>query len=93
MIQVETEARNGTNLTTGVFFLLVYHDMSNIHFIGCSNQTDCIQISASIVGDLLLLEKRGIVAYAAFIKIQVQVFAPVIMFIGDNPRASEVLNH
>ena len=67
--------------------------LSNIHFIWCSNQTDCIQISAPIVGDLLLLEQRGIVAYDAFLKNQVQVFAPVIMFIGDNPRASEVLNH
>ena len=52
--------------------------LSNIHFIGCSNQADCIQISAPIVGNLLLLEQRGIVAYDAFMKNQVQVFAPVI---------------
>ena len=67
--------------------------LSNIHFIACSNRADCMQISAPIVGDLLLLEQRGIKAFDAHLQKQVRVFAPVLIFIGDNPRASEILNH
>ena len=65
----------------------------NNHFIGCSNRADCMQISAPIVGDLLLLEQRGIVAFDALLQKMVKVFAPVLIFIGDNPRASEFVNH
>ena len=43
--------------------------------------------------DLLLLEQRGIKAFDAHLQKQVRVFAPVLIFIGDNPRASEILNH
>ena len=65
----------------------------NIHFIGTSNRANCLEISAPIVGDLLLLEQRGIVVYDAFLQKQVKLFAPVLLFMGDNPRASELLNH
>lgn len=67
--------------------------LSNIHFIGCSNQANCMEISAPIAGDLLLLEQRGIIAYDALLQKQVRVIAPIIVFTGDNPRASEILNH
>lgn len=67
--------------------------LSNIHFISCSNRAPCMDLCAPIAGDLLLLEERGIVAYDAFLKKDVRVIAPVIAFICDNPRASEITNH
>ena len=66
---------------------------SNIHFISCSNQAPCLDLAPPIVGDLLLLEQRGVTVYDAFLKRNIRVIAPVITFICDNPRASELVNH
>ena len=49
--------------------------LSNIHFIGCSNRANCMEISAPIVGDLLLLEQRGIVTYDALLGKQVKLLS------------------
>lgn len=43
--------------------------------------------------ELKQLEEHGVEAYDAFLKKEVLLVAPVLCFIGDNPRASEVVNH
>ena len=49
-------------------------------------------MSGEIVKDLRQLE-RGAVMYDAHLKQEVFVVAPVISFICDNVRASELVNH
>ena len=44
-------------------------------FIGCSNRANCMEISAPIVGDLLLLEQCGIVTYDALLGKQVKLLS------------------
>lgn len=65
----------------------------NIHLISASNQVNAIQMSSCLVRDLVLLEEEGVVMYDASLKQNVLVIAPVICFICDNVRASELLNH
>lgn len=64
----------------------------NIHFIAASNQISAIDMTGAIVEDLKLLEK-GMIMYDAHMKQRVLVLAPVICFICDNVRASEMVNH
>ncbi len=66
--------------------------MQNIHFIGCSNKVDCMDMSASIVSDLTKLEK-GVVMYDYELAKEVFVIAPVLGVLADNPRHSQLLNH
>lgn len=65
----------------------------NIHLIAASNQLSAIDMSHAIVEDLTVLEEEGVVMYDASLKQDVLVFAPVICFICDNGRASELVNH
>ena len=45
------------------------------------------------VSDLVKLETEGVVMYDAHLRTDVLVMAPVLIIIGDNPRASELLLH
>ena len=64
----------------------------NVHFVAASNQLSAIEMSSPIVKDLKELED-GMVMYNSFTKERTLVIAPVICFIGDNGRASEIVNH
>ena len=63
----------------------------NIHLICASNKVPVLQMAQPIV-ELLLLQE-GIEMYDAHLQQDVFVIAPVLAFMGDNPRASEVLGH
>ena len=66
--------------------------MQNIHFVTCSNQTDALSMMEPIITDLKRLEE-GIPAYDAYLKKEVLLVAPVMAFLCDNPRHSELINH
>ena len=51
-------------------------------------QVNCVQIAPPIVEELKSLEMDGFKAFDAFLR-EVLVVAPVIRFIGDNPRNLE----
>ncbi len=67
-------------------------DLNNIHLITCSNKLLCMELAEGFIHDLVQLEE-GVVMYDALLKTNVLVRAPVILIIGDNPRASEILSH
>ena len=64
----------------------------NIHLICASNKVPVLQMAQPIVEELLLLQE-GIEMYDAYLQQNVLVPAPVLAFMGDNPRASEILGH
>ena len=64
----------------------------NIHLICASNKVPVLQMAQPIVEELLLLQE-GIEMYDAHLQKDVLVIAPVLAFMGDNPRASEILGH
>lgn len=66
--------------------------LTSIHFIAASNNVSAVHMSGEIVKDLKDLEK-GIVMYDGHVHQNVLVIAPVICFICDNVRASELVNH
>ena len=66
--------------------------LHNIHFVTCSNQANANDMMEPVVADLKQLEK-GVVAFHPHIEQEVLVVAPVIAFLCDNPRHSELLNH
>ena len=66
--------------------------LHNIHFIGCSNKVDCMDMTVSIAADLKKLEE-GVAMYDSEMDRKELVFAPVIAALADNPRHSEMLNH
>ena len=66
--------------------------LENIHLIAASNLLSAVDMSEEIVKDLNQLEK-GIVMYDSYMKQNALVLAPVICFICDNVRASELVNH
>ncbi len=51
-----------------------------------------MELAEGFIHDLVQLEE-GVVMYDAHLKTNVLVRAPVILIIGDNPRASEILSH
>lgn len=65
----------------------------NIHFCCCSDTVSAVGMSEAIVQELILLENEGITVYDAFLESNVLVVAPLMCLIGDNPRASELMNH
>lgn len=65
---------------------------SNIHLVCCSNRSSAMEMTGPIAEDLILLEK-GMIMYDSVMKMDVYVIAPVISFLCDNVRASELLNH
>ena len=46
-----------------------------------------------IAEELMHLESEGEVMYDAYLDCEILVVAPLLCFIGDNPHASEILNH
>ena len=66
--------------------------MHNIHFVTCSNQASATDMMGPIVADLKCLEE-GIPAYDAYLQREIVLVAPVIAFLCDNRRHSELLNH
>ena len=46
-----------------------------------------------MVEELKELECIGMPEFDAHLQVEVLVVAPVLCFIGDNPRASEIMNH
>ena len=66
--------------------------MENIHLIGASNQVAALEMAEPIVDDLVQLESEGIEVYDAHLKQQVRLFAPVIVILCDNGRATQLLN-
>ena len=69
--------------------------LENIHFICacCSNETSAVEMATPIVEDLSGLEMEGVIVYDAYLKQEVLAVAPVLCILGDNPRASELVNH
>ena len=67
--------------------------LHNIHFLCCSNKMSAMDMCNPLADDLRELEERGINAYDAALQENVLVVAPVICFICDNPRHSEIMNH
>ena len=67
--------------------------LHNIHFVCCSNQMSVMDMCKPLADDLKELEEQGIEAYDAALQEKVLVVAPVICFICDNPRHSEIMNH
>lgn len=65
----------------------------NIHLIAASNQVPAVGMCNSIVNDLNMLEEEGVFMYDASLKQECLVIAPVICFLCDNVRASELVNH
>lgn len=66
--------------------------MHNIHFVTCSNQASATDMMEHIVTDLQRLED-GITVYDAHLQQKSILIAPVMAFLCDNPRHSEMLNH
>lgn len=64
----------------------------NIHFISCSNQANARELMEPLVAELKMLEE-GVPVYDAHLQQEVLVVAPVLAFLCDNPRHSELLNH
>ena len=56
-------------------------------------QVDSIELATPIVKELNALEVEGVVAYDAYLQREVLVIAPVLCFICDNPRASEITSN
>lgn len=50
-------------------------------------------MASPIVEELKRLEMDGFKTFDAFLEKEILVVAPVMCFIGDNPRASEIMNH
>ena len=71
--------------------------LENIHFICCSDETSdetlAVEMAPPVVEDLIGLEMDGIIAYDAYLKQEILAVAPVLCKLGDNPCASELLNH
>ena len=67
--------------------------MENIHLICCSDHVSVLEMAVPITNELLMLETDGITIFDGFLQTDILVLAPVLCFIGDNPRSSEFCNH
>ena len=67
--------------------------MSNIHFLSCSDTVSVLDMAEPIADELMHLENEGVVVYDAHLDCDVLVVAPLLCIISDNPRSSEVVNH
>lgn len=65
----------------------------SIHFCCCSDVVSAVDMTPPIAQELCALEKNGVEAFDALLKQPVIVVAPLMCILGDNPRASEILNH
>ena len=93
MTQVEIETRSGTNLIVGASCSLSCH-MKKMHtsitYILLLVQTRPVPQHHG--ADLKRLEE-GIPIFDAYLQQEVLVVAPVMAFLCDNPRYSELLGH
>ena len=93
-----TEQKSGIDLIYGVLACMASlplceaWKLQNINFLACSNKLTAMEMSHSLVDELLKLE-QGIIVYDSFFKCEVLVIAPVICILCDNARASEIVNH
>ena len=67
--------------------------MSNIHFLSCSDTVSVLDMAEPIADELMHLENEDVVVYDAHLDCDVLVVAPLLCIISDNPRSSEVVNH
>ena len=67
-------------------------DLHNIHFITCSNNLSAIDMAQPIVEDLQKVED-GVEMFDAKLGKNVLVIAPLLCFLCDNARASEICSH
>ena len=67
--------------------------LANIHLISFSDSVSTLHMAEPIADELLLLENEGLQVFDAHLRQNVHVFAPLLLCICDNPRASELLNH
>ena len=67
--------------------------LSNIHFVCCSDRVSVLEMAQPIVEELLDLEREGITIYDAHLDCEVLAITPVLCILADNPRASEVVSH
>ena len=67
--------------------------LHNIHFICCSNKLSILEMSQPIAAEMALLEESGIVVYDALLKKDVFLLPKPLLFMCDNPRASEITCH
>ena len=63
--------------------------MSNIHFISCSDTVPVLEMAEPIAEELLHLESEGLTVHDAYLDCEVLVVAPLLCIICDNPRASD----
>lgn len=66
--------------------------LNNIHFISCSNRVDVMDMMVPTVTELMMLE-QGVPVFDAYLQKEVLLVAPVLAFLCDNPRHSELLSH
>ena len=67
--------------------------LHNIHFVSTSNKVSVLDQAVPIAEELKVLEESGFIAYDALTKKEVLVITPVLCYICDNPRSSEIMNH
>ena len=64
----------------------------NIHFICSSNKAPVMEMAKPLVKQFLALED-GIVLFDALLQCDVIAVAPILCFLCDNPRASQLCSH
>ena len=75
------------------FFLSSFSSLiQNLYMYVCV-KVDCIEMVRPIVEELKTLECDGVVVYDALLRKEVLVVTPILCFICDNPRASEITNN
>ncbi|KAL5474419.1 hypothetical protein EMCRGX_G026363 [Ephydatia muelleri] len=67
--------------------------VENIHFLCTSDSMSALDMANPIADELILLESSGLEVYDALHNEHVLVIAPILLFIADNPIASQLLNH
>ena len=67
-------------------------NLQNIHFICSSNKAPVMEMVKPLVKQFLALED-GIVHFDALLQCDVIVVAPILCFLCDNPRASQLCSH
>ena len=67
--------------------------VENIHFLCTSDSMPALDMANPIADELILLEGSGLEVYDALHNELVLVIVPILLFIADNPMASQLLNH
>lgn len=67
--------------------------VENIHFLCSSDCMSALDMASPIADELILLESSGLEVYDALHNEHILVIAQILLFIADNPMASQLLNH